>query len=157
MTTDDRTAFEDHKRAMCLALGRDQAVFTQTVEALLAVDAYDYTYLWSFLGLPIIQHPADVMATQEVIWATKPDVIIETGVARGGSVIFMAAMLQLIGKGKVIAVGKGRVEKDGKVTPLDVKAGDTVLFGKYAGQEIKIDGGEYLIIREEEVLGVIEK
>ncbi|MGU3666194.1 cephalosporin hydroxylase family protein [Methylobacterium sp. A49B] len=104
MTTDDRTAFEDHKRAMCLALGRDQAVFTQTVEALLAVDAYDYTYLWSFLGLPIIQHPADVMATQEVIWATKPDVIIETGVARGGSVIFMAAMLQLIGKGKVIGV-----------------------------------------------------
>jgi chaperonin GroES len=43
------------------------------------------------------------------------------------------------------------------VTPLDVKAGDTVLFGKYAGQEIKIDGAEYLIVREEEVLGVIEK
>lgn len=60
-------------------------------------------------------------------------------------------------QGKVIAVGKGRIEKDGKITPLDVKAGDTVLFGKYAGQEIKIDGNEYLIIREEEVLGVIEK
>ena len=60
-------------------------------------------------------------------------------------------------QGKVIAVGKGRIEKDGKVTPLDVKSGDTVLFGKYAGQEIKIDGSEYLIIREEEVLGVIEK
>jgi chaperonin GroES len=60
-------------------------------------------------------------------------------------------------QGKVIAVGKGRVEKDGKITPLDVKAGDKVLFGKYAGQEIKIDGSEYLIIREEEVLGVIEK
>ena len=60
-------------------------------------------------------------------------------------------------QGKIIAVGKGRIEKDGKVTPLDVKAGDTVLFGKYAGQEIKIDGNEYLIIREEEVLGVIEK
>jgi chaperonin GroES len=60
-------------------------------------------------------------------------------------------------QGKVIAVGKGRIEKDGKVTPLDVKSGDTVLFGKYAGQEIKVQGGEYLIIREEEVLGVIEK
>ena len=59
-------------------------------------------------------------------------------------------------QGKVIAVGKGKIEKDGKVTPLDVKAGDTVLFGKYAGQEIKVDGGEYLIMREEEVLGVIE-
>ena len=60
-------------------------------------------------------------------------------------------------QGKVIAVGKGRIEKDGKITPLDVKAGDTILFGKYAGQEIKLDGHEYLIIREEEVLGVIEK
>ena len=48
-------------------------------------------------------------------------------------------------------------KKDGKVTPLDVKAGDTVLFGKYSGQEIKIDGDEYLIMREEEVLGVIDE
>ena len=60
-------------------------------------------------------------------------------------------------QGKIVAVGKGRIEKDGKVTPLDVKAGDTILFGKYAGQEIKIDGNDYLIMREEEVLGVIEK
>ena len=60
-------------------------------------------------------------------------------------------------QGKVIAVGKGKVEKDGKVTPLDVKAGDTILFGKYSGQEIKLDGEEYLIMREEEILGVIAK
>ena len=60
-------------------------------------------------------------------------------------------------QGKVIAVGKGKVEKDGKVIPLDVKEGDTILFGKYSGQEIKLDGEEYLIMREEEVLGVITK
>ena len=60
-------------------------------------------------------------------------------------------------QGKVIAVGKGKVEKDGKVTPLDVKEGDTILFGKYSGQEIKLDGEEYLIMREEEILGVITK
>ena len=59
-------------------------------------------------------------------------------------------------QGKVIAVGKGKVEKDGKVTPLDVKEGDTVLFGKYAGTEIKIEGKEYLIVREDEVLGIVE-
>ena len=59
-------------------------------------------------------------------------------------------------QGKVIAVGKGKVEKDGKVTPLDVKEGDTVLFGKYSGQEIKIDAEEYLIMREDEVLAVLE-
>lgn len=60
-------------------------------------------------------------------------------------------------QGKVIAVGKGKVEKDGKVTPLDVKEGDTILFGKYSGQEIKMDGEEYLIMREEEILGVVTK
>ena len=60
-------------------------------------------------------------------------------------------------QGEVIAVGKGKVEKDGKVTPLDVKEGDTVLFGKYSGQEIKMDGEEYLIMREEEILGVVTK
>lgn len=104
MSTDDRLEFEAHKREMCLALGRDKAAFDTTARALYALDTYDYSYLWSFMGVPIIQMPADIMATQEVIWATKPDVIIETGVARGGSMIFMAAMLQLIGKGKVIGV-----------------------------------------------------
>jgi chaperonin GroES len=59
-------------------------------------------------------------------------------------------------QGKVLAVGKGKVKDDGTVTPLDVKAGDTVLFGKYSGQEIKLDGTEYFIMREDEILGVIE-
>ncbi|OLP53211.1 cephalosporin hydroxylase [Rhizobium rhizosphaerae] len=101
---DDRQEFEAHKREMCVALGRDRDALDQSTEMLVTLDKYDYAYLWSFLGLPIIQQPADVMATQEVIWATKPDVIIETGVARGGSVIMMAALLQLIGKGKVVGV-----------------------------------------------------
>ena len=59
-------------------------------------------------------------------------------------------------QGKVLAVGKGKTKDDGTVTPLDVKAGDTVLFGKYSGQEIKLDGTEYFIMREDEILGVIE-
>ena len=60
-------------------------------------------------------------------------------------------------KGEVIAVGKGKKTDDGKVIALDVKAGDQVLFGKYAGTEIKIEGEEYLIMREDDILGVIEK
>ena len=60
-------------------------------------------------------------------------------------------------QGKVIAAGKGKVRDDGSLTPLDVKTGDTVLFGKYSGQEIKLDGVEYLIMREDDVLGVIEE
>ena len=60
-------------------------------------------------------------------------------------------------EGKVIAVGKGKVLEDGKIQPLDVKVGDKVLFGKYAGTEVKIDGEEHLIMREDDILGVIEK
>src|SRR6266567_9027503 len=59
-------------------------------------------------------------------------------------------------EGKVIAVGKGKVNDDGKLTPLDVKVGDKILFGKYSGSEIKIDGEEHLIMREEDILGVVE-
>ena len=82
---------------------------------------------------------------------------IEESEQRVGGIIIPDTAKEKPQQGKIIAAGKGRVEKDGKITPLDVKAGDTVLFGKYAGQEIKIDGNEYLIMREEEVLGVIEK
>jgi chaperonin GroES len=60
-------------------------------------------------------------------------------------------------EGKIIAVGKGKVLEDGKIHPLDVKAGDRVLFGKYSGTEVKIDGEEHLIMREDDILGVIEK
>ncbi|HET6421358.1 MAG TPA: co-chaperone GroES [Geobacteraceae bacterium] len=59
-------------------------------------------------------------------------------------------------RGEVIAVGKGKVTEDGKTLPMDVKKGDKVLFGKYAGTEIKIDGEDYLIMREDDILGVIE-
>ncbi len=60
-------------------------------------------------------------------------------------------------EGRVIAVGTGKITEDGKVIPLDVKEGDRILFGKYAGTEIKIEGEEHLIMREEDILGIIEK
>jgi chaperonin GroES len=60
-------------------------------------------------------------------------------------------------QGKIIAVGKGKKTEDGKVLPLDVKVGDKVLFGKYAGTEIKIEGKEFMMMREEDILGVVEK
>ena len=59
-------------------------------------------------------------------------------------------------QGDVIAVGKGKVTEDGKVLPLDVKVGDKVLFGKYSGTEIEIEGKEFLMMREDDVLGVVE-
>jgi chaperonin GroES len=60
-------------------------------------------------------------------------------------------------EGLVIAVGKGKTADDGKLIKLDVKAGDKILFGKYAGTEVKIDGVEHLIMREDDILGIIEK
>ena len=59
-------------------------------------------------------------------------------------------------EGKVIAVGKGKLTDEGKLIPLDVKAGDRILFGKYSGTEVKIEGEEHLIMREDDILGVIE-
>ena len=82
---------------------------------------------------------------------------LEEGEQKVGGIIIPDTAKEKPQQGKVIAVGKGKGEKDGKVTPLDVKAGDKVLFGKYSGQEIKMDGEEYLIMREEEILGVITK
>lgn len=78
--TDDRAAFEEKKRRQALALAQDQRLFADAIDMLHAADKYDYSYLWSWMGVPIIQLPADIITTQEVIWATKPDVIIETGV-----------------------------------------------------------------------------
>ncbi len=60
-------------------------------------------------------------------------------------------------EGEVVAVGQGKRLEDGKIVPLDVKVGDRILFGKYSGSDIKLDGEEYMIMREDEVLGVIEQ
>ncbi|MFP6663490.1 MAG: co-chaperone GroES [Deltaproteobacteria bacterium] len=59
-------------------------------------------------------------------------------------------------EGKIVAVGKGKIGDDGKLQPLDVKKGDRVLFGKYAGTEVKLDGEDHLIMREDDILGVLE-
>ena len=81
---------------------------------------------------------------------------IEEGEQLVGGIIIPDTAKEKPQQGKVIAAGKGKVKEDGTVSPLDVKEGDTVLFGKYSGQEIKLEGEEYLIMREDEILGVIE-
>ncbi len=75
---------------------------------------------------------------------------------KGGIIIPDSAKEKPI-EGEVIAAGNGKAGEDGKVRPLDVKKGDRVLFGKYAGTEVKIENVEHLILREEDILGVIEK
>ena len=81
---------------------------------------------------------------------------IEEGEQKVGGIIIPDSAKEKPQQGKVKAVGKGKIKDDGTVLPLDVKEGDTILFGKYSGQEIKLDGEEFLILREDEVLAVIE-
>ena len=80
---------------------------------------------------------------------------IDEGEVRRGGLIIPDSAKEKPQEGKVLAVGKGTVSEDGKKTPLDVKAGDRVLFGKYSGSEVTLDGQEYLIMKEDDVLGIL--
>jgi chaperonin GroES len=73
-----------------------------------------------------------------------------------GGIIIPDTAKEKPSEGKVVAVGKGKLSEDGKLTPLDVKKGDRILFSKYSGTEVNIEGDEHLIIREDDVLGVVE-
>jgi chaperonin GroES len=81
---------------------------------------------------------------------------IDEGEQKVGGIIIPDSAKEKPQEGKVISVGDGKVKDDGKRVPLDVKSGDTILFGKYSGQEIKLEGEDFLIMREDEVLAVIE-
>jgi chaperonin GroES len=81
---------------------------------------------------------------------------IDEGEQKVGGIIIPDTAKEKPQQGKVVAVGSGKVKEDGGRIALDVKAGDTILFGKYSGQEIKLDGEEFLIMREEEVLAILE-
>jgi chaperonin GroES len=81
---------------------------------------------------------------------------LEEQETRRGGIIIPDSAKEKPQEGKVIAVGNGKVTEEGKKIPLDVKAGNRILFGKYSGSEVKVEDEEYLILREEDVLGIIE-
>lgn len=84
--------------------GADPALHKITREWLVASARNKYSYHFEWMGRPIIQYPQDMMAMQEILWRVQPDLLIETGVAHGGSLIFYASMMELIGKGKVLGI-----------------------------------------------------
>jgi cephalosporin hydroxylase len=101
--------FDEERRASILAIGQDEELGRLSGRWLSRAQEKRYSYHFDWLGLPIIQYPQDIVAMQEIIWSVKPDLIIETGIARGGSVIFYASMLELLaqcgqGDGSVLAV-----------------------------------------------------
>ena len=81
---------------------------------------------------------------------------VESQARTAGGIVLPDSAKEKPQQGKVVGVGAGKADKDGKRIPLDVKEGDTILFGKYSGQEVRVDGEDYLIMREDEVLAVIE-
>jgi chaperonin GroES len=81
---------------------------------------------------------------------------IDEGEQKVGGIIIPDTAKEKPQQGRVIAVGNGKVNDKGDVFPLDVKVGDTVLFGKYSGAEVKLDGKDYLIVREDEILGIVD-
>ena len=152
---DDRAEFARHQTTQSIALGKDEAAFQQSLTTVLDLDRFDYSYLWNWMGVPIIQMPADVMATQEVVFATKPDIIIETGVARGGSVIFMASLLTLLGNGgRVIGVdidirahNRETIEQHPMARHIDLVEGGSVDADTLeAVQQLIPDGARVMVI-----------
>jgi len=102
---DDSIQFQNKVECSIVAQGKDEQLKTDTSNWLRGAAKYDYSYMFRWLGRPIIQLPQDIIAMQELIWEIKPDLIIETGVARGGSTVFYASMMELLGNGgKVIAI-----------------------------------------------------
>lgn len=99
------TLFEEIKKENIKQLGQNQQLTALSSEWLVEVSRYKYSYNFTWLGRPIIQFPQDILALQEIIWHEMPDLVIETGIAHGGSLIFYASILELIGgDGKVLGI-----------------------------------------------------
>ena len=96
--------FEKQNERNILKMSKDKNLQKLTKSWFKSSEKFQYSYHFSWMGRPIIQYPQDMIAIQEIIWKIKPDLIIETGIARGGSLIFSASILQLIGKGSVIGI-----------------------------------------------------
>ena len=96
--------FKKEREENIKAMGADEALKQKSIDWMLHADKYKYTYNYEWMGRPIIKFPNDIVISQELIWNLKPDVIVETGIAHGGSIIFSASMLELCGKGEVVAV-----------------------------------------------------
>jgi cephalosporin hydroxylase len=104
MSEDDREQFEATRRRSAAAMAGDEQLADDALALNVAADRHDWSYQWSWLGVPVIQMPPDIVALQEIIWETRPQLVIETGIARGGSLILSASILELIGEGEVLGI-----------------------------------------------------
>jgi cephalosporin hydroxylase len=104
MSEPDADRFEREKAESIRRMPLDTELQQQSRSWFISSCRHRYSYNFKWLGLPIIQYPQDILAMQEIIWDVKPDLIVETGIARGGSLVFYASMLELIGDGRVLGI-----------------------------------------------------
>ena len=98
-------AFKQERKEAIAEMAKDEELKRKSLEWMLRADKYKYSYNYTWLGRPIIKYPNDIVLMQELIWSVKPDLIIETGIAHGGSIIFSASMLELLGgDGEIVAI-----------------------------------------------------
>jgi cephalosporin hydroxylase len=102
--TDDRREFEQEKRKAAARMASDATLSAAALALNAAADRHDWSYQWNWLGLPVIQVPSDIVALQEILWETRPQLVIETGIARGGSLVLSASILELLGEGEVLGI-----------------------------------------------------
>ena len=104
VSMDDRAEFDASKREWALEMALDMELKASAVDLVIRADVYNWSYQWTWLGLPVIQMPPDILAVQEIIWSTRPQLVIETGVARGGSLVLSATVLEILGEGRVLGI-----------------------------------------------------
>lgn len=132
--------FKEERISDINLMNQDKELKELSLEWMIKADKYKYSYNFSWLGRPIIKYPGDIVATQEIIWETKPDLIIETGIAHGGSLMLSASILELIGHGEVLGIdidirkhNKIEIEKHPlykRITMLEGSSVDLEIFKK---------------------------
>lgn len=147
-----KTFFEERKEAIS-EMHADEELKKKSLDWMLHADKYKYSYNFTWLGRPIIKYPNDILAMQEIIWKVKPDYIVETGIAHGGSIIFSASMLQLIGHGEVIAVdidirkhNRDEIENHPMFNRITMIEGSSTDAGIFEAIREKVSGKKVIVV-----------
>ncbi len=139
---DPISQFYAERNADIQAMGADAELRAKSIDWMVHADKYKYTYNFTWMGRPIIKFPNDMVAQQEIVWRTKPDLIIETGIAHGGSIIYSASLCELMGHGHVVGIdidirphNRAEIEKHPmakRITMFEGSSTDEKLFAKVA-------------------------
>lgn len=146
-------AFFDERAADIRKMGADEELRQKSLDWMLHADRYKYTYNYTWMGRPIIKYPNDMVAQQELMWDLKPDLVIETGIAHGGSIIFTASLCQLNGKGEVLGIdvdirahNRAEIEAHPMMGRITLYEGDSVGPEAVALAKEKAAGKETVVV-----------